>query len=63
MDDWTFLPMYCNNCGQLNVGLKNGEGKIKYECKSCRMVFVRTLKNRRHQVIDVYAPKGEILIG
>ena len=53
--------MYCNNCGQLNYGLQRNDGKIKYECKKCKMVFVRTIKNRRHQTIEIYAPKGEHL--
>lgn len=61
MEEWTPLPMFCNNCGHLNYGFKNKEDKIKYECKKCKLVYVRTIKNRRHQVVELYAPKGESL--
>lgn len=61
MEDWTPLPMHCNNCGYLNYGLQNKEGKIKYECKRCRLTYVRTIKTRRYQIVELYAPKGESL--
>ena len=61
IEQWTPLPMYCNNCGHLNYGLQRNDGKIKYECNKCRMVFVRTIKNRRHQTLEIYTPKGEYL--
>lgn len=31
-EEWTPIPMHCANCGQLNYGYRNEEGKIKYEC-------------------------------
>ena len=57
---WTPIPMYCSNCGQLNYGFRNDEGKIKYECKKCKVVAVRTQKGRRHDRIDLFAPVGQV---
>ena len=34
-EEWTPIPMHCANCGQLNYGYRNEEGKIKYECTVC----------------------------
>lgn len=59
-DVWTPIPMYCSNCGHLNYGYRNEEGKIKYECKKCKVVAVRTQKGRRHDRIDIYAPDGQV---
>ena len=57
-DEWTTVPMYCPNCGTLNNGYKNSEGKIKYECPQCGLVMVRTYKNRRHDLLDITIPEG-----
>ena len=57
-DDWVPIPIYCSNCGMLNYGYRNSEGKIRYECASCGTVFIRVQKSRRHDTIDVYAPVG-----
>ena len=59
-DNWTPIPMYCSNCGELLYGYRNDEGKIKYECKRCGTVAVRVQKGRRHDKIDLYAPEGQI---
>ncbi len=55
---WTPLPMYCPNCGTLGHGYKNEEGKIKYECLHCRVVMVRSYKNRRQDTLEITLPKG-----
>lgn len=52
-DTWTPVPMYCSNCGKLNYGYRNDDGKIKYECDKCKVVFVRVQKGRRHDTIDM----------
>ena len=57
-DNWTPIPMYCSNCGELLYGYRNDEGKIKYECKRCGTVTVRVQKRCRHNKIDLYAPEG-----
>lgn len=59
-DNWTPIPMYCSNCGELLYGYRNDEGKIKYECKRCGTVAVRVQKGRRHDKIDLYAPEGQL---
>ena len=59
-DNWTPIPMYCSNCGELLYGYRNDEGKIKYECKRCGTVAVRVQKGRRHDKIDLYAPEGQV---
>ena len=57
-DEWTTVPMYCPNCGTINNGYSNSEGKIKYECPRCGLVMVRTYKNRRHDLLDITIPEG-----
>ncbi len=57
---WTGTPMFCANCGQLNYGYQNDEGRIKYECNKCKVVFIRVQKGRRHEKIDMYAPVGQV---
>lgn len=49
-------PMYCPQCGTLNIGYEDENGKICYECKNprCRLVFVRIPKSRRHESVDLY---------
>lgn len=55
---WETVPMYCPNCGQFNLGYKDEEGRIKYQCSKCTMVMVRSYKNRRHDIIEVTIPNG-----
>lgn len=58
-DKWTPVPMHCPNCGEINIGYRNEENKIRYECQLCKVVLVRTQKGRRHDTIEMYAPTGE----
>ena len=39
---------------------KNSSGTIKVECSKCHAVMVRKVMGRRHDRIDIYAPKGEV---
>ncbi len=55
-EDWFPVPMYCPNCGILNYGYRNNEGKIRYECTGCQTVLIRVQQGRRHDTIDAYAP-------
>lgn len=57
-DEWRPFSWYCANCGHMVTGYKNKKGDIKVECTVCRVVMVRTLKGRRHDSIDLYAPAG-----
>lgn len=58
-DTWYPFSWYCPNCGTQLIGFKNAEGMIKVECKRCLAVSVRKVMGRRHNRIDVYAPKGQ----
>ena len=40
-------------------GLKNKKNQIKVKCEKCGVEMVRTLVGRRHDQIDIYAPRGE----
>ena len=57
-ENWQPFTMYCPNCGNRVTGYKNDEGVIKMDCGRCTTVLVRRFKSRRHETIDVYAPKG-----
>ena len=48
-----------NASAVLQYRFKNAEGMIKVECKRCLAVSVRKVMGRRHNRIDVYAPKGQ----
>ena len=53
MCSWTEVQMFCPNCGTLNVGYKDQEGKYRFRCKRCGVVMLRSYKNRRQDVIEV----------
>lgn len=57
-NEWQPFSWHCPNCGNLVTGYKSSDGTIKVECNRCYTVMVRTLKNRRHDTIDLFAPKG-----
>lgn len=58
-DEWVPLSWHCSNCGGIVSGFKNANGDIKTECKKCHVVMVRTIKGRRHDTIDLYAPSDK----
>ena len=58
-DEWVPLSWHCANCGGIVTGFKNAKGDIKAECSRCRVVMVRTIKGRRHDTIDLYAPREQ----
>ena len=62
-ESWDEIPMFCPNCGHLNHGYRNRENTIRYECTRCKVVLVRTVKGRRHDTIDLYAPNGQERFG
>ena len=43
-DEWVPMKMCCPTCGTVNIGYKNKENAVKYECKYCKLVF---FKNRK----------------
>lgn len=58
-EGWVPYPLYCPNCGHLNIGYKDSKGKLRYECNRCLSVLVRVMKGRRHDIIDLYPPSDE----
>ncbi len=60
--EWQPFPMFCSNCGNRLTGYRNSEGLIKIECGRCHSISVRKSIGRRHNRIDIYAPKGQVTI-
>ena len=56
---FTRVQWYCPNCGSLVAGVRNKEGLVKVQCRSCFAVMVSKAMGRRHDQIDVYAPDGQ----
>lgn len=59
-DTWRPFSWYCPNCGEISIGYQNASGTIKVECSRCHAVMVRKVMGRRHDRVDIYAPKGEV---
>jgi len=59
LEDWTIYSWYCPNCKNEVAGLKNDKNQIRVKCGMCGVEMVRTVKGRRHDVIDLYAPEGQ----
>lgn len=56
--DWTIYSWYCPNCTNEVAGLKDKKNQIRVTCDKCGTEMVRTVKGRRHDVIDMFAPPG-----
>ena len=59
--DWTIYSWFCPNCRNAVAGLKNEKCQIKATCTVCGAAMIRTIKGRRHDVIDIYASGFEEL--
>lgn len=59
LEDWTIYSWYCPNCKNEVAGLKNDKNQIRVKCNKCGVEMVRTVKGRRHDVIDLFAPDGQ----
>ena len=60
--EWRPVSMYCTNCGELLTGYQNSERMTRIECVRCHSVSVRKQIGRRHNRIDIYAPKGQVTV-
>lgn len=58
-EDWNIYSWYCPNCKSEVAGLKNKNNQIRVKCSRCGAEMIRTIKGRRHDVIDIFAPEGE----
>lgn len=56
-EDWKVFSWHCVNCGQLVQGLKNKDGMIKVECRTCHTAMIRVPKSRRTDLFRVTAPE------
>lgn len=55
------LSCYCRNCGRLHHGYRTANGMAKMQCPKCGTVSVSKLKGRRHEAVDFYPPKGQVV--
>lgn len=60
LTNWRPFSWHCPNCGEISVGYQNAQGTIKVECRHCHTVMVRKVMGRRHDRIDIYAPKEQV---
>lgn len=60
LTNWRPFSWHCPNCGEISVGYQNAQSTIKVECRCCHTVMVRKVMGRRHDRIDIYAPKGQV---
>ncbi len=60
--NWTCLPIYCPNCGQLNYGCKDAKERIRYECNRCTLVMIRVIKTRRQENLMLFLPDGMVAL-
>lgn len=56
-DNWKAISWYCPNCGNLVSGYPNADGNIKVTCYRSGTEMVMKVKGRRHNTLEIYAPK------
>ena len=54
------LSWFCCNCGTKVNAIRNNEGFYKAKCSRCGSCSVRKVMGRRHDTIEIYAPKVNI---
>ena len=59
-EEWRPFSWHCPNCGSLVTGYKNADNEVKVECTKCHSVMIRKFKSRKHNAIDIYAPKQTV---
>lgn len=59
---YSYVMLYCPNCGKINAGQRNSEGVFKSECPYCKAKIISIKNSRRHDTINIYAPAGQISI-
>ncbi len=55
--NWSPYTWHCSNCGNPVTGYRNNRGTIKVECRKCHCTMVRTIKGKKHDTIEMYAPQ------
>ena len=57
-NNWKQVSWYCPNCGNLLTGHTNAEGNVKATCCLCHAEMALKVKGRRHNTLEIYAPKN-----
>jgi hypothetical protein len=58
-EEWRALSWFCPNCAERLIGFTDARGFTRAECRKCHSVSVRKVMGRRHNRIEIYAPKGQ----
>lgn len=56
---WRLKQIYCPNCRHLVNGYESKDGTTRMTCEKCGAVMIRKTMGRRHDRIDLYAPRGQ----
>lgn len=56
------IKVMCQNCHYEEYRLCNESGQASLQCPCCGAKTVNSIISRRHMQIDVYAPKGQVII-
>ena len=52
----------CPNCKRDDVAWQGKDGMTRFQCPRCGTVTVAKPMSRRHVQLDIYAPKGQVLV-
>ena len=55
--NWEPCSWHCPNCGTMVIGYRNEKNVVKAKCRKCRADMIRISRNRRHDIIEIFAPK------
>lgn len=56
-EEWKPIPWHCLHCGRKIIAYENGKEDMKVSCDKCHTVMVRKIRGRRHDTIEIYAPR------
>lgn len=56
------VKVICNNCKEETYGLQDEQGVTRIQCAKCGTVTVSKIMSRRHVQLNIFAPKGQVLL-
>ena len=56
------VKVVCHNCHLVQTAWQDENGVTKYQCPKCGAVSVSRIMSRRHVTLDIYAPKGQVVV-
>lgn len=56
------VRVICNNCKDEIDGLQDEQGVTRIQCPKCGTVTVSKVMSRRHVQLNIFAPKGQVLL-